>query len=269
MMASCIGLLNAIDTFYMDEYCGETIDMILLDEFAGRLSIDGSFVGDCNVTIQTWFTNNRISFYFEDFDLGVWEAHCPNTFLTVYDGQDPTSSPLMHGLHKECGSRKPGGNYASNSRYVTIRYFNTDTTNDNHFDLIFTAFHKGYCYSYEYECSNGHCIDDSVNCNGFNPCGDGSDCRLSAAAIVGITLGSLFCVCVFSALIIVYVKNQRRKKNQTTGYRNIPPTVAPPPCDVTPATYIRATSPPPSYGIAQQYSTATTYYTPTSIQDDK
>lgn len=50
---------------------------------------------------------------------------------------------FVSGLHKECGSEKPHGDFASNTRYVTVRYFNTDTTNDNHFDIIFTAFHKG------------------------------------------------------------------------------------------------------------------------------
>lgn len=78
----------------------------------------------------------------------------------------------------------------------------------------------GYCYSYEYECENGRCIDDSIKCNGFNPCGDGSDCRLSAGVIVGIVLGSLFCVCVFSAIVFVIVKNRRKRKNQV-GFRFI------------------------------------------------
>ena len=50
------------------------------------------------------------------------------------------------GLHKRCGSEKPHSNYASSGRYLTFRYYNTDTTNNNYFNMIFTAFHKGKNY---------------------------------------------------------------------------------------------------------------------------
>ena len=81
----------------MDQYCGSTIDMVLMDEYAGRLSVDGSFVGDCNVTIAAWYNSNRLNFYFENFALGAWETDCQNTFLTVYDGENPEHSTLIHG----------------------------------------------------------------------------------------------------------------------------------------------------------------------------
>lgn len=255
-----------MDTFYMDEYCGSTIDMILMDEFTGRLAVDETYVGDCNVTVETWYTNNRLNFYFEKFGLGAWKTDCHDTFLTVYDGQDPAYSPLMHGLHKRCGQEKPTANFASSGRYVTFRYFNTDTTNNNHFDIIFTAFHKGYCFSYEYECSNGRCIDDSVNCNGFNPCGDGSDCRLGTWAIVGIIIGSLFFICVCSTLTYIIVR-ARRNRRQISGATEAQPFVKTT-YEVAPAATIRPMSPPPNYGMATQYSTATTYNTVTSIQGD-
>jgi hypothetical protein len=71
--------------------------MILMNEFTGRLSVDETYVGDCNVTIKTRYNNKQISFYFEKFELGARETDCQTTFLTVYDGQHSAYSPLMHG----------------------------------------------------------------------------------------------------------------------------------------------------------------------------
>ena len=42
----------------------------------------------------------------------------------------------------------------------------------------------GICYSYEHSCSNGRCIDDSLACNGYNPCGDYSDCDVVLTGII-------------------------------------------------------------------------------------
>ena len=32
-----------------------------------------------------------------------------------------------------------------------------------------------YCYSYQFECDNGHCVNDDDVCDGDNDCGDNSD----------------------------------------------------------------------------------------------
>lgn len=271
----CVILLfgygETLDTYYMDVYCGNTIDLSALDTFAGRLSIYGGYVGDCNVTLQAWLdTDNRIGFYFENFLLGPWEVDCLDTYLAVYDGPNTEFAPPMHGLHRECGDRKPGGTFYSSSKQITVRYFNKEEQANTVMDIVFTAFHRGLCYSNEYECSNGHCIDDSVNCNGFNPCGDGSDCRLSATAIVGIVVGAVFIICVATACVVVVRRNRQRKYNNLVdGY--MPPNTAllRPPYDLSTSTVVRGTTPPPSYGIAQQYSTQATYKMPTSIQGDK
>ena len=67
----------------------------------------------------------------------------------------------------------------------------------------------GSCRNFEYRCSNDRCIDDSVNCNGLNPCGDFSDCHLSGAAIAGIVTGSVFVTCVCLTLVLVWLRNKR------------------------------------------------------------
>ena len=36
---------------------------------------------------------------------------------------------------------------------------------------------SGRCNETEYKCDNNRCINEDLKCNGFNPCGDYSDCK--------------------------------------------------------------------------------------------
>ncbi|WAR11657.1 LRP12-like protein [Mya arenaria] len=157
----------------MDQYCGSTIDMIMEGIDDGKLVIDG-YVNqrDCNVTIETWYTADRLHFQFEDFDMG--SGICDDTYFTVYDGLD-----------RVCGSGGVEGDFTSSGRYLTFRFKNGGDFSYNQMTLVFTAYHTGYCYSYEYSCDNGRCISEDSNCNGYDPCGDQSDCRLGVGEITG------------------------------------------------------------------------------------
>ena len=68
----------------------------------------------------------------------------------------------------------------------------------------------GYCDSWEISCDNGRCIDDSLRCNGYNPCGDYSDCQLSVGEISGIAVGAVVCFIITLAIIVVCVRRRRR-----------------------------------------------------------
>ena len=82
----------------MSDYCSGGIDMILQDINAGRLAIDGTYAGDCNVTIETWYSANRIMFYFESMDLpDEWDRFCEDNYLEVYDTSELGEFRLMHG----------------------------------------------------------------------------------------------------------------------------------------------------------------------------
>ncbi|KAL4234106.1 Suppressor of tumorigenicity 14 protein [Mactra antiquata] len=258
----------------MADYCDGLIE--ITDVYFGSLTIDSSYIGDCNVTMVTRMGYNRLNFYFDQFDLGKRHIHCEHSYLTVYDGADTDTSPPINGLDHECGSKRPRDVYASTGRFLTFRYYNNESsTFTKSMDLIFTAFHKGYCYSYEYSCSNGHCIDDSVNCNGFNPCGDNSDCRLSTGAVIGIVLGSLFGACVLVALTCVIIRNRKRSRHMIQGYSKVihsPPTQMPTPVrdvtnEVTNEAVVRAATPVPSHGMSHNYGSTATYNVPTGIQD--
>jgi hypothetical protein len=68
----------------------------------------------------------------------------------------------------------------------------------------------GYCFSYEYSCGNGRCISNSLTCNGYNPCGDYSDCAvvLTVGGIAGIVVGGIFFVVI--VIILAVVLRRRR-----------------------------------------------------------
>lgn len=214
-----------LETYYMLDYCGEEIDMVSQDVYTGRLSIDGAFAGDCNATIETWYSADKLMFYFENLNFPENVDGCNVNYIQVYDKNMMGDYQLMHGLHKVCGSHTPSRIFVPRGRYVKFRYVSNGTTT-NKMNVVFTAFHTGNCRSYEYRCSNGRCIDDGVNCNGFNPCGDYSDCRLSAAAIAGIVIGSVFAICVVATLAYVCVKNKRGPPKVRTVQAGASPTSA-------------------------------------------
>ncbi|WAR03059.1 hypothetical protein MAR_009617, partial [Mya arenaria] len=66
-----------------------------------------------------------------------------------------------------------------------------------------------FCDSSEYECSNGRCIDNSITCNGYNPCGDYSDCSLSAGSITGIVAGCLSFAFVVFIVTAIFCRRRR------------------------------------------------------------
>lgn len=63
---------------------------------------------------------------------------------------------------------------------------------------------SGNCRSSEHSCNNGRCISDSLTCNGYDPCGDRSDCNnvIVIGAIVGAAAGSTFLVVCLIVLVI-------------------------------------------------------------------
>ena len=81
----------------MLDYCGEEIDMVSQDVYTGRLSIDGAFAGDCNATIETWYSADKLMFYFENFNFPENVDGCNFNYIQVYDKNMMGDYQLMHG----------------------------------------------------------------------------------------------------------------------------------------------------------------------------
>ncbi|XP_060562529.1 uncharacterized protein LOC132722112 [Ruditapes philippinarum] len=99
-------------------------------------------------------------------------------------------------------------------------YFKSDSSwQERGFDMIITQYHTGMCHEDEFSCSNGRCVSSDLVCNGYNPCGDYSDCasELAAGVIAGIVVGSfVFVICVM-CLILCRVRVVRRRRRQYDG----------------------------------------------------
>jgi hypothetical protein len=83
-------------------------------------------------------------------------------------------------------------------------------------------FSTGICYTDEYACSNGHCIANNISCNGFNPCGDYSDCGnnvisgsssrvFNVGGIIGGVISAVTALVIIVIVAVVVVKRQNRR----------------------------------------------------------
>ena len=82
---------------------------------------------------------------------------------------------------------------------------------------------SGSCALFESKCSNGRCIHGDLNCNGYNPCGDFSDCDgdRSEGSYLGIIIGSCSAVFTFTVVIVfivVFIKCKRRRSPGQQGH---------------------------------------------------
>ncbi|KAL3860799.1 hypothetical protein ACJMK2_010866 [Sinanodonta woodiana] len=205
--------VECIPTYYINDYCGKEISMIRKHIYTGKLLVASSdfdnFI-DCVVIIESWYFNPYIAFHFEQASFDA--SDCVDSYVTFQDGNEE-SSPSVEGMTSTtCGRNKTTKVFSTTSRYLRIHY--RGNPSKYHFSIIFNCFEKGPCDSYEYECDSGWCINDELKCNGFNPCGDHSDChlKLSSGAVVGIIVGCIFFVGIAVSVTICIYCCLRKKK---------------------------------------------------------
>lgn len=240
---------SAIVDYYMDNWCGETID---IDDSQIRLRLTASSAYapnmKCQLTLSS-FSERQMMIYFKYMDIEQ-SGTCDFDYLEMYDGSSRSDPSIDGGKH--CGQDTPSGVFTTTGDYLTL-YFQSDNSNQfRGFDMVITTYHTGSCYADEYECDNGRCIDDLYTCNDYNSCGDNSDCevKLSVLGIAGIVFGGV----VFSIVLIIGIAMCRRRR--TVVVQQPMPVSAVSPLYGYNQPVVTQYTPPPSY---QAVTTGTTY----------
>lgn len=220
--------INAdISTYYLDdELCNQFINMTSynnqdLHSFRLKLSVQHYYPHnlDCLLQIQVQKDSEHIMFYFKWFDIRpeTLPEYCNYDWLELHDGNS-TESEYVCGIDsKICGisPSRTKSVYLTRGHFLTLYFKSSDEEKYTGFDMVITRYRYGECRSDEYTCDNGRCIDQSLQCNGFNPCGDGSDCKRLhpgwKAAIAASTLGLVMLVIIIVQAVKLAKKNRQIK----------------------------------------------------------
>lgn len=210
----------AISNFYMNEYCGSSINVGVYDQIRLRLTRSSSSYHNtqCTLSLQTDF-RSKMMLYFNDMNIQSSGTYCGNNYLEIDDGSS-TSEPCLTYSCRQCGYSSPSGVFTSSGSYLTFTFQSDTQYTPASFDIIITSYHTGYCNSDEHTCNNGRCIDDSLTCNGENPCGDHSDCdiTLTVGGIAGVAIGGV----VFITIIIIAIVVCRRRSRTVIVKQAVP-----------------------------------------------
>ncbi|XP_045172473.2 low-density lipoprotein receptor class A domain-containing protein 2-like [Mercenaria mercenaria] len=172
-------VVASITTYYLAPHCGQTIDLIdtgaiLLKLIAGGVQPDMK----CYRLITSSQTGDRIMLYFKDINIARSKG-CAMDWLELHDGRT-FDSPYVSGLDRNlCGNSINNTVHSTNGSNLYAFFRSGQSVTTKGFDLVITRYHTGTCIKGEYTCQNGRCISESLICNGYNPCGDDSDCRSS------------------------------------------------------------------------------------------
>ncbi|KAK3581735.1 hypothetical protein CHS0354_000119 [Potamilus streckersoni] len=129
-----------------------------------------------------------------------------------------------------CGWQEKDRGYESSSSSLTLRFHSDESLQYEGFTLILTPFHYGDCHADEYKCHNSRCIGESNTCNGYNPCGDYSDCHLKGGAIAVIVIATVTGL-IAAIVTVIYCRRKRRiaikRQNVHVPVQTIYPVVEP------------------------------------------
>ena len=164
--------------------------------------------------------------YFEYMEIEE-TASCNNDWLDVYDG-DSKYYPYVDGLtHRLCGFTAPTDVYHTSGNYLTLHMESNEYLEYKGFSVIITRYHEGFCKHTEFQCHNKRCINSSLVCDGFNPCGDQSDCQtpepdhdvvlvLHLGGILGVAGGAVLLILVVVIVCVVITRRRRRRVYRET-----------------------------------------------------
>lgn len=221
------GMVNGIETYYMDQLCGATLDLTNPREvYSMRLLLTNNryYTTDLKCLVHVYAARDeRLLLYFKTMDIS---NDCSNTWLELHDGYS-LKDHYVPGLHgKQCGRMKLWKEYHTTRNELTLYFTRTRSSHHDSFDITITRYHNGHCNDNEYRCGKGWCINNSLKCNSYNPCGAQGDCPLGPGAVVAIVIGCVaFLVILFVCIVFV-----RRRRHECTER------------------IVSVETPPPSYG---------------------
>ncbi|KAL8608383.1 hypothetical protein ACOMHN_002616 [Nucella lapillus] len=202
----------SLPTYYMDEWCSTTLDLGVQGIQGGRLLLRPPSRGmrylNCFVPLRAP-VGRRLSFSFKGFDVqSVFD--CDSDHLQVFD-DDRMTLELTGRMCNE--GLLPEGVYTSTGRDATVRLVKRRYLADQ-IELIFTSFRLAPCAGVEFRCDNSHCIADSLYCNDYDNCGDGSDiCLLDTPAVIAVVVSAVILVILIAVIVaaVLYRRQQHRR----------------------------------------------------------
>ncbi|XP_052802940.1 suppressor of tumorigenicity 14 protein-like [Mya arenaria] len=205
-----LGYAFAIQTYYLDQRCGSTLNFPYYSLDAVRLKLTSNINYrsnmDCLMTVNTT-SSKKFMLYFKSIAIES-SVSCTRDWLEVFDGPNVNSRYVSGLSYRQCGFSISSQVFKTSGNSLTLRFQSDSSFQYSGFDMVITSYHTGYCYSDEHDCDNGRCISDTLTCNGYNPCGDYSDCPLAGGVIAGIVVGCFF-FCVFATLFLIICRRRR------------------------------------------------------------
>ncbi|XP_067652249.1 uncharacterized protein [Haliotis asinina] len=199
------------ETYYLDEICGNTIDMQALGIQSGRLMLRRPEIGLINFNCVVFIRApepRRLIIKVTGLDI-VAPFGCARDYIQFFDGMT-SASPLSNAI---CGYTPPDVAFITTQTSATMVFAKKLDYMNDQFEVVFTAYKKGPCDSDEYTCHNGLCIANHLYCDGYDNCGDASDvCLISIGGIVGIAIAVAIILIVVALVVALVVQRRRRQK---------------------------------------------------------
>uniref|UniRef100_A0A3Q3WE28 Uncharacterized protein n=1 Tax=Mola mola TaxID=94237 RepID=A0A3Q3WE28_MOLML len=107
-----------------------------------------------------------------DFDTLILEEDCQQDFIKIYDSLVPIEQQVLTEL---CGRRPESTMVTSRSNVMTIKFNSDSSYVDQGFFAEYEAFVPTNPCPGRFQCLNNLCINQTLHCDGWSDCGDGSD----------------------------------------------------------------------------------------------
>ncbi|XP_071082113.1 uncharacterized protein [Haliotis cracherodii] len=209
----------------MDERCHRSLDVV--EAFVLTLTEKLSYQPgmDCQLTLQAR-AGHRIMLRFLYLQIHTNDTikECED-FVAINYGR----SILFSHLTPVICRTKPTGSMVTANTTASIHFHSNAYGEDSGFQLLVTPFHTGSCYSSEFRCNNGRCIQGNMYCNKYNNCGDNSDSCNSSDVNYSATIymSAAIILCVVLLIVIVSMcfccakssrKRRRRRRRRSARH---------------------------------------------------